>query len=49
MSLERAEVWERYTEPLPEPCDFCDGEGEIEVPCPIQPGRFVWVPCEACA
>ncbi len=29
-------------------CRACDGTHTVEVPCPIQPGRFVRVPCEAC-
>lgn len=29
-------------------CPHCDGTHTVEVPCPIEPGRFVRVPCEAC-
>ena len=29
-------------------CLACEGEGEIEYPCPIQPGRYIWQECEAC-
>ncbi len=54
MSLERQEEWERYAEHFcgvvrrQVQCSFCDGDGEIEVPCPVQAGRYVWMECEAC-